>query len=62
MITKKCTKCNETKPLEAFYPQDTGRLGYRADCKKCCTIKVRLFRIKQRERKREMQSLQRIDV
>jgi hypothetical protein len=52
MIEKTCTKCQQKKPLKAFYPQDTGRLGYRADCKKCCTIKVRLFRIKQREAKK----------
>ncbi|MFJ4727183.1 HNH endonuclease [Streptomyces diastaticus] len=33
--TKTCTKCGETKALEEFGKQATGRLGRRARCKPC---------------------------
>ena len=32
---KTCSQCNQTLPLEAFDVQTTGKLGRRADCKKC---------------------------
>ena len=32
---KKCTKCGQIKPREAFYPAPQMRDGYRNDCKAC---------------------------
>ena len=32
---KECSICQQTLPLEAFAQQSTGRMGRRADCKKC---------------------------
>ena len=33
--TKRCTKCNTTKPLSEFYKQKTGKYGVRSNCKVC---------------------------
>lgn len=33
---KRCTKCGELKPLEAFYKAKQYRDGYRYWCKECC--------------------------
>lgn len=33
-LTKTCTKCDETKPLDDFYA-GTGKLGVKASCKRC---------------------------
>lgn len=32
---KKCTKCNQTKELNAFYKDKYTRDGYRPDCREC---------------------------
>ncbi len=32
---KRCRICNETKPLDAFYPMRGMRDGYRNECKRC---------------------------
>ena len=34
---KKCTRCNETKPLDSFSLSKTGRQGKHSICKLCCT-------------------------
>lgn len=40
MVTKRCKKCREIKPLDGFYKQSTGRLGRMARCKACQYTKV----------------------
>ena len=35
MKTKTCTKCNQEKEISEFYKYPNGKLGVRADCKKC---------------------------
>lgn len=37
--SKVCSKCNKLKPFSDFYKQETGKYGYRADCKKCTISK-----------------------
>ena len=34
-LTKKCSKCGISKPLDEFHNQKDGKYGKRADCKKC---------------------------
>ena len=34
-MSKTCTKCGETKPLDDFHRNKTGVGGRRSDCKKC---------------------------
>ena len=34
-MSKTCTKCGETKPLDDFYRDKTGAGGRRPDCKEC---------------------------
>ncbi|WP_419900653.1 HNH endonuclease [Roseomonas sp. USHLN139] len=41
---KTCTKCGETKPLEAFSRHSEGRLGRRPDCKACKAEQDRAWR------------------
>jgi len=35
MLTKTCSKCKETLPIEMFYPDSTKRSGYKSRCKLC---------------------------
>lgn len=35
IITKQCTKCQEIKPLNEFYPDSHSKDKHRNDCKKC---------------------------
>ena len=35
IMTKTCTKCQETKALEEFHKQKTGKHGVRGQCKVC---------------------------
>lgn len=42
--TKTCTKCEETKPLDAFRKQKDCRGGLRADCKACCLTRERAWK------------------
>ena len=39
---KTCTKCKESKPLEAFSKDANGKLGRRAACKDCMNAHSRL--------------------
>lgn len=51
--TKKCIKCDEVKPLEAFYQNggtSDGRLG---TCRTCCRLKQKQYR-QQWERHRQL--------
>lgn len=44
-LTKVCTKCGRTLPTmsEYFRPQKTGRLGFRADCRECESIRQQKY-------------------
>lgn len=57
---KTCSKCGETKPLEAFYAQATCRGGRRPYCKECDRARVAAKRTSQidsyRARERERQA------
>lgn len=35
LLTKCCSKCGESKPLDEFYAQKDGKYGRRADCIEC---------------------------
>ena len=37
MITKRCTKCGLTKPLNCFTKHKLGKGGIRPTCRECCT-------------------------
>lgn len=39
MITKRCSKCGEVKPNEAFSVDKSGRHGTRPDCKQCVSLR-----------------------
>lgn len=38
-LTKKCTKCGEVKPLEAFNKISTGVLGRSSCCRECVSLR-----------------------
>lgn len=40
-LTKQCTKCDETKPLEDFHIDKKGRHGRRGDCVECVRARGR---------------------
>jgi hypothetical protein len=42
--TKKCTKCNQEKPLSEFHKDKRGRLGRRPKCKTCETEQKKRWR------------------
>src|SRR6185437_8982837 len=46
---KRCSKCGELKPLDAFYKQSTGRDGRRADCKDCFAVRAKDWYAKNRD-------------
>ena len=39
--TKTCTQCQQDKPLEAYYPSDSGKHGRESICKECRKAKRR---------------------
>lgn len=41
---KRCTKCNEDLPVEAFGPRAAGRDGLQAQCRVCMAARVRARR------------------
>lgn len=49
MISKECTKCGETKPLNLFTESKTIRSGYTSRCKSCTSKYKRLYREKNKE-------------
>jgi 5-methylcytosine-specific restriction endonuclease McrA/uncharacterized protein (UPF0212 family) len=36
IVTKKCPKCGDTKPVEAFYNSKSSKDGLQPRCKSCC--------------------------
>jgi hypothetical protein len=56
METKTCTKCGETKALEAFRAAALGKLGRTAECAVCLTTRSREHRERNRERVRAQQA------
>src|SRR5690606_38380620 len=51
--TKRCTKCGEVKPLDAFNRHRKGALGRRSRCRACQREYNRTWREANRDRKRE---------
>lgn len=54
MDTKVCTKCNEEKPVSAYYPR-YGSTGIQSWCKPCTAIANKLWDKNNRERARATQ-------
>lgn len=53
-MSKTCSRCNETKPLED-YPRSAGYThGNRGQCRSCLNEIARIYRRKNTERKREI--------
>lgn len=44
IISKRCSKCKQTKPLIEFYKNRTVKDGYRYDCKVCKAERQRQYR------------------
>lgn len=49
IITKSCSVCHETKPLEAFPKQKLGKFGRQANCKACVNVYAKRKRALRRE-------------
>ena len=44
-LEKSCTKCRESKPLDAYHRSNYGgRLGYTSECKQCHLVRMREYR------------------
>ena len=57
MESKKCTKCEEAKPLAEFRLEKRNKSGVAAICKKCCyagTAASKAWRSKNKERAKEI--------
>jgi hypothetical protein len=50
IVTKKCRKCGETKPINQFFRHGIEKDGYRARCKSCTTQEVRNYQNSNREK------------
>lgn len=55
MQTKPCSKCGEHKPLDAFSPDTTGRLGRQSRCRACRRALLKLAYV---PRSRQINALQ----
>ena len=49
-MSKTCTKCGETKPLDDFHRHKTGAGGRRPDCKECRREYSRRYREENRDK------------
>ncbi len=56
---KTCTKCGETKPLDGFHKSKTGRLGHRADCRRCVNARNFILWEAKRDEGRSQRAAQR---
>ena len=54
-MSKTCTKCGETKPLDDFHRNKTGAGGRRPDCKECVREYARRYYEENRDKVRERQ-------
>ena len=52
-MSKTCTKCGETNPLDEFHRDKTGAGGRRPDCKECRLVYSRRYREENRDERRE---------
>ena len=52
-MSKTCTKCGETKPLDDFYRDKTGAGGRRPDCKECVREYKRSYHEENRDKRLE---------
>ena len=52
-MSKTCTKCGETKPLDDFHRNKTGAGGRRPDCKECVREYSRRYHEENRDKERE---------
>ena len=52
-MSKTCTKCGETKPLDDFHRDKTRSGGRRSDCKECRREYSRRYREENRDERRE---------
>jgi hypothetical protein len=53
---KTCTQCGETKPLDRFSPNKTGKDGRHTWCKSCKSASARIWQTKHHEHKRKYDS------
>ena len=52
-MSKTCTKCGETKPLDDFHRDKTGAGGRRPDCKECVRERSRSYYEENRDKRLE---------
>ena len=52
-MSKTCTKCGETKPLDGFHRNKGGVDGRRSDCKECMREYLRRYREDNRDKRLE---------
>ena len=52
-MSKTCTKCGETKPLDDFHRNKTGAGGRRPDCKECVREYARRYYEENRDKRLE---------
>lgn len=51
-ITKKCSYCGNTYPLDFFRKAKTGKYGYSSECKLCARERERIWRTSHREKEK----------
>ena len=54
-MSKTCTKCGETKPLDDFHRDKTGAGGRRPDCKECVREYKRRYHEENRDKRLKSQ-------
>lgn len=47
---KKCTQCEQTKPISDFYTSSSTKDGYRCECKTCGINNMKTYQVKQKEK------------
>lgn len=55
METKRCSKCQVTKPIEEFYKNKATKNGYSSWCKECCNKVTIKWRKEHPEQRKEAQ-------
>lgn len=49
LVLKKCTKCNEEKPITEFHKDRSCKSGYSSRCRSCCSTHYKEYRHKYRK-------------
>jgi len=49
LIFKKCSKCKEEKPIDAFLKSKKVKIGIDSVCKKCASLKFSIWKNKNKE-------------